>query len=136
MMRSYCTGTNIAWIFDVEGEEGFRKRESDVIEELTRESKLILATGGGVILQPENRANLQNRGTVVYLETSVDQQYQRTRHDRNRPLIQKDDPRGVLQTLFDERDPLYREIADLIVSTNEGNPKAVVKRIKTYVESQ
>lgn len=129
------TGADISWIFDVEGEEGFRRREADIIDQLTSEKKIVLATGGGVVINPQNRANLQKRGTVVYLETSVDQQFQRTRHDKNRPLLQQDNPRKKLQSLFEERDPLYRGIADLIVSTNEGDPKAVVQYIKTYVES-
>lgn len=129
------TGADIAWIFDVEGEEGFRRREADIIEELTLEKNIVLATGGGVVLRPENRDNLQKRGTVVYLDTSVEHQFERTRHDKNRPLIQQENPREKLQSLFLERDPLYRSIADLIVSTNEGDPKAVVKRIKAYVES-
>ncbi len=129
------TGADIAWIFDVEGEEGFRRREADIIDELTREKKIVLATGGGAVLKPENRDNLQKRGTVVYLDTPVDLQYQRTRHDKKRPLIQLENPRQKLQALFLERDPLYRAIADLVVPTNEGDPKAVVKQIKAYLGS-
>ena len=127
------SGADIAWIFDVEGEEGFRKREMKVIEELTQLPCLIMATGGGVVLREENRRNLQSRGTVVYLETEVERQYERTRRDRKRPLLREDDPKQKLTQLYQMRDPLYREIADLIVSTNRGNPKSVIRDIKEYL---
>lgn len=127
------SGADIAWIFDVEGEEGFRKREMKVIDELTRLPSLVMATGGGVVIREENRKNLQSRGTVVYLETEVDRQYERTRRDRKRPLLQQDDPKQKLTQLYQVRDPLYREIADLIVSTNRSNPKSVIREIKDYL---
>jgi len=127
------SGADIAWIFDVEGEDGFRKREMKVIEELTQLPCLIMATGGGVVLREENRRNLQSRGTVVYLETEVERQYERTRRDRKRPLLREDDPKQKLTQLYQVRDPLYREIADLIVSTNRGNPKSVIRDIKAYL---
>ncbi len=128
------TGANIPWIFDVEGEAGFRVRESNVIEELTQLPEVVMATGGGAILCAQNRRNMGSRGTVVYLETTVDQQYQRTRKDKNRPLLQQDDPRQVLATLLAERDPLYRETADIVVPTHQGNPKVVVRKILEFVE--
>jgi len=129
------TGADIPWIFDMEGEEGFRDRETVVIDELTQLPEVILATGGGAILREQNRRFLVSRGTVVYLETSVDQQYQRTLRDKNRPLIQQDDPRGVLEKLLAIRDPLYRASADLIVSTHLGNPQAVVRKIRQFLSS-
>lgn len=129
------SGANIPWIFDIEGEEGFRQRESRIIDELTQLSELVMATGGGVVLSDENRRMLKSRGTVIYLETSVDQQVERTRKDRNRPLLQQDNPRNKLSNLTEERDPLYRETADYIVSTNRGNPKSVIREIKHYLNS-
>ncbi|MEH6358304.1 MAG: shikimate kinase AroK [Pseudomonadales bacterium] len=129
------TGADIPWIFDMEGEEGFRDRETAVIDELTQLSEVVLATGGGAILRKENRQFLASRGTVVYLETSVDQQYQRTLRDKNRPLIQQDDPRAVLEALLAVRDPLYRAAADLVVSTHLGNPQAVVRKIRQFINS-
>jgi len=130
------SGADIAWIFDVEGEEGFRKREMKVIDELTQLPSLVMATGGGVVIREENRANLQSRGTVVYLETEVERQFERTRRDRKRPLLREDDPKQKLTQLYQIRDPLYREIADLIVSTNRGNPKSVIREIKEYLSGQ
>jgi len=129
------TGADIPWIFDMEGEEGFRDRETAVIDELTQLPEVILATGGGAILREQNRQFLVSRGTVVYLETSVEQQYQRTLRDKNRPLIQQDDPRAVLEKLLAIRDPLYRASADLIVSTHLGNPQAVVRKIRQFLSS-
>jgi len=128
------TGADIPWIFDVEGEAGFRDRESNIIEELTLLPEVVMATGGGAILGAQNRRNMGARGTVVYLETSVDRQYQRTRKDKNRPLLQQENPRQVLDTLLQERDPLYRETADLIVSTHQGDPKVVVRKILAFLE--
>lgn len=129
------TGADIPWIFDMEGEEGFRNREASVIDELTQLPKVVLATGGGAILRDENRQHMCTRGTVVYLETSVDQQFQRTYRDKNRPLIQQENPREVLEELMAVRDPLYRSAADLIVSTHLGNPQAVVRKIRSYLGS-
>lgn len=127
------SGADIAWIFDVEGEEGFRQREMKVIDELTQFPALVMATGGGVVMRPENRKHLKQRGTVVYLETAVESQFERTRRDRKRPLLQLDDPKQKLIELYKVRDPLYREIADLIVSTNRDNPKSVIREIKAYI---
>jgi len=129
------TGADIPWIFDMEGEEGFRNRETAVIDELTQLPEIVLATGGGAILREPNRQSLASRGTVVYLETSVDQQYQRTMRDKNRPLIQQDNPREVLERLLEVRDPLYRSTADLIVSTHLGNPQAVVRKICSFLNT-
>lgn len=115
------TGVNIPLIFELEGETGFRKRESQVIADLVTMHNIVLATGGGVVLLPENRAALKAHGTVVYLCASVNELCNRTRGDRNRPLLQTEDPRARLQVLYDQRDPLYREVADLVVDTG-GQP--------------
>lgn len=124
------TGVDIPTIFDFEGEEGFRLRERAVVEELTQNIGLVLATGGGVVLDPENRRCLSARGVVVYLSCSTEQQYDRTRQDRNRPLLQTDDPKSKLQDIMDERDPIYREMADLVISTERRNAAVVAREIE------
>jgi len=123
------TGANIPLIFDLEGEAGFRRREYAVIDELTRRSGIVLATGGGAVLDPENRAHLAQHGRVIYLHAAVDQLVERTAHDRNRPLLQTDDPRERLESLMAARDPLYREAADLIIETGGRTVRQVVKEI-------
>ena len=122
-------GCNIPWIFDVEGEAGFREREAMAIDEITQEAGVLMATGGGAVLREENRAHLKNRGTVIYLNTSVDQQLARTSKDKNRPLLQIDDPRSVLEKLYRQRDPLYQEVADIVIKTDDRHPKYVVQDI-------
>ncbi len=122
-------GAEIAWIFDVEGEGGFREREHAVIADLCRLDGVVLATGGGAVLREDNRKALRAGGRVVYLCTSVDQQLERTARDRNRPLLQAADPRGVLANLMAVRDPLYRSIADVIIETDERPPRLVVMEI-------
>jgi shikimate kinase len=123
------TGADIPWIFDVEGEEGFREREEAMIAELAAEQGIVLATGGGVVMREANRRALSAGGLVVYLRTSVEQQLQRTAKDRQRPLLQTPDPERVLRELMAKRDPLYREIADLIIETDHRGPKVVVNAI-------
>ncbi len=123
------TGADIPWIFDVEGEEGFRDREQQVVEEMTLWDNVVLATGGGVVLRPENRRALGARGYVIYLYATVDEQVRRTRRDRKRPLLQKGDPEQVLRELMAIRDPLYREIADHIIETDGCSPKTVAQRL-------
>jgi shikimate kinase len=123
------TGANIPWIFDVEGEQGFREREQLVIGELCELSGVVLATGGGAVMREENRRALRAGGRVVYLHASVEQQLQRTARDRNRPLLRTRDPAKVLTDLLALRDPLYREIADLVVHTDERPPRMVVQEI-------
>jgi len=123
------TGANIPWIFDVEGEEGFRVRERVIIEELTRFPGVLLSTGGGSVLLEENRKCLQSRGTVIFLDTSVDLQIERTSKDKNRPLLQIDNPRSVLTELKITRDPLYNEIADLKVFAGGGSGRKTVAEI-------
>ena len=123
------TGVDIPLIFELEGEAGFRKREAEVIDTLTRLPGIVLATGGGAILDPENRTRLASRGKVIYLHTSVDQQLSRTRHDRNRPLLQTPDPRTTLEELLAIRDPLYRDVADLVIETDGMHVRDVVRKI-------
>ena len=128
------TGADIAWIFDMEGEEGFRKREEKVIEELTAKNKIVLATGGGAVLSEQSRRLLHSRGTVIYLMTTINQQLERTRKDQKRPLLQNvDDPEAKLRSLMEEREPLYREIADHMVMTNRRSVKTVSMEITKYI---
>lgn len=128
------TGAPIDWIFDIEGEDGFRKREKSVIEELTQKQGIVLATGGGAITEPENRTFLAGRGIVVYLETSIEQQVERTRRDKHRPLLQNEDPEATLIALNEKRDQLYREIADIVVATNENSIKSVANKIISQIQ--
>jgi shikimate kinase len=123
------TGVDIPFIFEKEGEAGFRQREARVIDDLSRKDGIVLATGGGVIMDPQNRNHLGARGFVVYLHTSVDQQLSRTRRGRHRPLLEDDDPRSVLKALMATREPLYREIADLTVDTDGRKVRAVANDI-------
>ncbi|MGN1356367.1 MAG: shikimate kinase AroK [Succinivibrionaceae bacterium] len=127
------TGASISWIFDVEGESGFRKREAQIIEELTLRNGIVLSTGGGAIKDPANRRFLKERGTVIYLHTPVEKQFQRTCKDKRRPLLQNNDPRVTLEQLMIERDPLYRETADIVVETSELTAKAVAQNIISIV---
>lgn len=123
------TGADIPWIFDVEGEAGFRRREAQVIEDLTLRKRLVLATGGGAVLLPENRKALHERGFVVYLSANISQLMARTARDRKRPLLRTDDPRGVFERLLRERGPLYREVAHLVINTDAGNVREAVSSI-------
>ncbi|NMM36607.1 MAG: 3-dehydroquinate synthase [Glaciimonas sp.] len=123
------TGASIPWIFEIEGESSFRRREAEVIRDLTAEQGIVLATGGGAILDAENRAYLHARGTVVYLRTSVQNILQRTGHDKNRPLLQTADPRKLLEELSRLRDPLYREIAHVVIDTGRPNVQYMVHSI-------
>jgi len=129
------SGASISWIFDVEGEEGFRERESAVIRDLANSRGMVLATGGGAVLREENRRILSGLGTVVYLETTIKQQLARTRRDRKRPLLRSQDREAVLTELFGQRDPLYREIADVIVRTDSRSSRAVVLEIMEFLRS-
>ena len=128
------TGVDIPLIFELEGEAGFRKRETVVIDELTRLPNIILATGGGAVLDPVNREHLQKRGRVIYLHASVNQQLKRTQKDRNRPLLQTENPRARLEELMSVRDPLYREIASLVIETDGMRVRDVVKKIMLQLE--
>jgi len=123
------TGVDIPLIFELEGEAGFRKREASVIDELTCLPNIVLATGGGAVLDPANREHLKTRGRVIYLHTSVNHQLKRTRKDRNRPLLQTGNPRKKLEELMSIRDPLYREIASIVIDTDGMRVRDVVKII-------
>ena len=123
------TGADIAWIFDLEGEDGFRKREEDIINDLTDKQGIVLATGGGSIVSKNVRNRLSARGIVVYLQTTIDKQVARTQRDKRRPLLQTDDPEQVLRDLADERNPLYAEVADYVVETDDQSARAVANQI-------
>lgn len=123
------TGADIAWVFDVEGEEGFRRREAQVIADLSEKQGIVLATGGGSVQSKDIRNHLSARGIVVYLETTIDKQVARTQRDKRRPLLQVDDPREVLENLAEVRNPLYEEIADVIVKTDDQSAKIVANQI-------
>ena len=128
------TGVDIAFIFEKEGEAGFRQREEEAIERLTRLEGVIVATGGGAVILPENRRALAGRGTVVYLETSVSQQLERTRHGRHRPLLNDTDPKVKLGELMRQRAALYAEIADLTVSTDGRRVQLVAEEIHRQLQ--
>ncbi|QOL26561.1 shikimate kinase AroK [Thalassotalea sp. LPB0316] len=124
------TGADISWVFDLEGEEGFRKREESVIDDLTGKQGIVLATGGGSVISSLVRNRLSARGIVVYLETTIDKQVARTQRDRRRPLLQtKEDPRTVLENLAKDRNPLYEEVADVVVQTDDQSAKVVANKI-------
>jgi shikimate kinase len=122
-------GVRIPVIFDIEGEAGFRAREAAVIDELTGRDGIVLATGGGAVLDAANRRRLAARGTVIYLHSAPASLWERTRHDKNRPLLATADPKQRLEELYRERDPLYREVADLVVDTGRQSAPTLVKRL-------
>jgi shikimate kinase len=128
------TGVKIPVIFEIEGEAGFRKREELVIEELVKRHDIVLGTGGGAVLSPRNRELLAMHGTVVYLRGTPEHLYERTRHDRNRPLLQTSDPLAKLRELYKQRDPLYREIADLVMDTGRQNVSGFVRLLRDKLE--
>ncbi len=128
------TGASIPWIFEIEGEASFRRRERDVIRDLTAQTGVVLATGGGAILAPENRAALKANGTVVYLRATVNSILARTSHDKNRPLLQTADPRSKLEELTAQREPLYTEIADVVIDTGRPNVQSMVQAILNQLE--
>nr|WP_156133704.1 bifunctional shikimate kinase/3-dehydroquinate synthase AroKB [Massilia sp. JS1662] len=129
------TGATIPWIFEIEGEASFRRREADVIRELTAQNGIVLATGGGAVLNPDSRALLAERGTVIYLRASVSSILARTAHDKNRPLLQTADPRRKLEDLTAQREPLYREIADMVIDTGRPNVQSMVQTILDQLEA-
>jgi shikimate kinase len=123
------TGVDIPLIFEKEGEPGFRVRERDVLDELSGLSRVLVATGGGAVLDPDTRARLRSRGCVVYLRTSVNQQLARTRRSGHRPLLRNPDPLGTLERLMQVRAPLYEELADITVDTDARKVRSVVDEI-------
>lgn len=129
------TGVRIPTIFEIEGEASFRKRETQVIAELCRERDLVLATGGGAVLAEENRTLLRESGLVVYLYASPSVLYERTKHDKNRPLLQVSDPLAKLQELFVQRDPLYRSAAHLIMLTQVGPIVLMAQKLEKEIRA-
>ena len=124
------TGVEVSYIFEKEGEAGFRERECDMLRELTARSGVIVATGGGAVLDPGNRRRLADTGTVIYLRTSVDEQLRRTGRTRKRPLLNQGDPRAVLEAMAATRRPLYEEIADIEIDTSRQRVRAVAQTVK------
>jgi shikimate kinase len=124
------TGVRIPVIFEIEGECGFRKRESQVLTDLACESDLVLATGGGAVLAEENRRCMRDTGVVIYLHAPPEVLYERTRHDRNRPLLQVEDPLAKLKQLYDLRDPIYREAAHIVVDSKSGAAAHLAQQIE------
>ncbi len=127
------SGADIPWIFDVEGEDGFRLRETHMIELLCEKDHIVLATGGGAVMKEENRRALGQKGVVVYLKTSDERQYFRTCRDKNRPLLQKENPKKILADLFEVRNPIYESLSDIILVTDKMNPKSIVRYIVQHV---
>lgn len=128
------TGASIPLIFEIEGEAGFRIRESSILDDLTRKSNMVLATGGGVILSADNRRILHARGVVVYLHAPLDTILQRTRRDRHRPLLQTADRRRTLEAILKAREPIYQQTADIVVETAHRSPMSVAREIARKLE--
>ncbi len=122
-------------IFEIEGEEGFRKRESQVLAKLSSTPDLVLATGGGAVLAEENRRCMRESGVVIYLHSPPEVLYERTRHDRNRPLLQVSDPQGALRNLYELRDPIYRETAHLVIDSMNGPTGLLAERIENELRT-
>jgi shikimate kinase len=125
-----ATGVKISVIFEIEGEAGFRAREAKMLAELVAQSDIVLATGGGAVLSADNRRLLTENGVVIYLRAVAADLWQRTRHDRNRPLLKTDQPLAKLEQLFAKRDPLYRSVADIIVDTGSQSLGSLVERVE------
>ncbi len=123
------TGVKIPVIFEIEGEAGFRKREENAIADLTALRGVVLATGGGVVLSEANRTLLRKHGLVIYLRGTPEHLYERTRHDRNRPLLQTDNPLDKMRELYRQRDPLYREVADVVVDTGRQSVSVMTRAL-------
>lgn len=126
------TGVDIARIFDIEGEHGFRERESDALNELLSQNNRVVATGGGSVLRPQNQQLLKQKGFIIFLDTSVTQQLRRLARDKKRPLLQTENPRGRLEAMFVERHPIYLDLADLAVKTD----KRVARRLAADIINQ
>lgn len=130
------TGADIPWIFDVEGESGFRVRESAVLLDVLNGPAVVLATGGGAVLKQENQKVMSSKGTVFYLMASIDQLLERTAKDKKRPLLQVDDPELKIKELIEERDEIYRSVADFVIKTDRRSPRAVAQEISSLSEKQ
>ena len=129
------TGASIDWIFDLEGEEGFRKRESDILLEMVQKNSIVLSTGGGIILSDNNRELLSSRGTVFFLSTPIYIQVERTSKDKDRPLLKKGDPTKILTKLHKEREGLYQSVADYVVDTENKSSQEVASEIVNLVKA-
>lgn len=123
------TGVSISWIFEMEGEAGFREREARTIEELSGLDNIVMATGGGVVLSEQNRDWLRRRGHVIYLSATAEQLYRRTARDKKRPLLQNGDRRQKINELLEQRDPLYREVADIVLKTSDQSIQHTVNEV-------
>ena len=130
------SGANIPWIFDVEGESGFRERESRMISQLCQRRDIVLATGGGAILAKPNREVLRSNGTVVYLTAPIEKLVDRTKQDKNRPLLQTNNPKQKLIELFEARNPLYEEVSDVVIDTQGKKPLTVASEIQRFVQTK
>lgn len=128
------TGVTIPVIFEIEGEIGFRKREADMLKELIKIDNIVLATGGGIILNEENRESLKKKGTIIYLRATVNDLLHRTRHDKNRPLLQTTDLQVKLTELYDQRDPIYRELAHIVVESGNISAHQMVKYLSQRLD--
>lgn len=128
------SGADIPWIFDVEGEDGFRRRETQVLESLQGVDRHVIATGGGIVVRPENHALLNQLGRVFYLTASIEQLFSRTRKDKKRPLLQVANPRKQIELIFNTRDPIYRQVADVVLNTDGRSSKWVAQQISQAVE--
>ena len=128
------TGVTIPHIFDVEGEAGFRQREAAAIRDLVGHDNMVLATGGGAVLEEQNQTMLQQNGITIYLKASVHDLWQRTRHDRNRPLLQTGNPHARLTELFQQRDPLYRQVSDIVVQSGKQSAHALMLHLVEEIE--
>ena len=129
------TGASIDWIFDLEGEDGFRKRESEMLEEMVKKNSIVLSTGGGIILSKSNRELLSSRGTVFYLSTPISTQVERTSKDKDRPLLKNGDAGKILTKLHDERKNLYKEVSDHIIITEDKSSQEVANEIIKVIKS-
>ena len=128
------TGASIDWIFDLEGEEGFRKRESSILEEMVKQNSIVLSTGGGIILSDSNREMLSSRGTVFYLSTPISVQIERTSKDKDRPLLKNGDPEEILTRLQKERKGLYESVSDHVIETENKSSQEVASEIINLVK--
>ncbi len=129
------SGADIPWIFDVEGEDGFRDREAATLKDLMQHEKVVLATGGGIVERDENRRLLSHADAVIYLTADPDYLVQRTSKDKKRPLLQVEDPKAKILSLIERRDPLYREVATHVVMTDTRSPKIIAQNIVSLLQS-
>ena len=129
------TGASIDWIFDLEGESGFRKRESEMLDEMVKKNSIVLSTGGGIVLESSNRELLYSRGTVFYLSTPISVQVERTARDKDRPLLKNGDPEKILSKLHDEREEFYKSVSDHIIETEDKSSQEVASEIIKLVKN-